>query len=433
MESIMKWVYINQIGECVGGEATVKGWVSHLRSSGKVKFAVMRDGSGIIQCVFTRSDSGDAVDRYEELTQETSCAVRGTVREDKRAPGGYELLVSGLEIIHRAEPFPITPKEHGIAFLMENRHLWLRSSKQHSIIRIRAEVMRACRDYLDGRGFIEVDSPILTPASVEGTTTLFETDYFGSKAYLSQSGQLYNEATCMAFGRVYCFGPTFRAEKSKTRRHLTEFWMLEPEIAFGDLEAVFDLAEGLIAYVTGRVLERRRDDLANLERDTSHLEKITSPFPRITYDRALEILRGKGREMEWGADLGGDEETELSMTFDKPVFVHRYPAKVKAFYMQPDPDNPDVALCTDLIAPEGYGEIIGGSERIYDLPLLEQRLKEFGLPREAFEWYLDLRRYGSVQHSGFGLGIERTVAWMCGIKHVREAIPFPRLMYRVYP
>jgi asparaginyl-tRNA synthetase len=432
MESIMKWVYIQEINGCVGGEATVKGWIAHLRSSGKIKFAVLRDGTGIIQCVFTRSDSGEAVDKYEELTQETSCVVRGTVREDKRAPGGYELLVSGLEIIQKAEPFPITPKEHGTAFLMENRHLWLRSSKQHSIIRIRAEVMRACRDYLDGRGFIEVDSPILTPASVEGTTTLFETDYFGSKAYLSQSGQLYNEATCMAFGRVYCFGPTFRAEKSKTRRHLTEFWMLEPEIAFGDLEAVFDLAE-LITYVVGRVLDKKRDDLANLERDISKLEKVTGPFPRITYDRALEILAGKGHRIEWGADLGADEETDLSMEYEKPVFVHRYPARAKAFYMQPDPSNPDVALCTDLIAPEGYGEIVGGSERICDLALLVSRLKEFGLPREAFEWYLDLRKYGSVQHSGFGLGIERTIAWICGIKHVRETIPFPRLMYRVYP
>jgi asparaginyl-tRNA synthetase len=293
--------------------------------------------------------------------------------------------------------------------------------------------MRACRDYLDGLGFLEIDAPILTPSAAEGTTTLFETEYFGSKAYLSQSGQLYNEATCAAFGRVYCFGPTFRAEKSKTRRHLTEFWMLEPEIAFGSLDDVFTLSEGLVAFVVERVLARRRDDLANLERDVSRLEKTTVPFQRITYGEALKVLQEKGFQVTWGADLGGDEETALSLAFDKPVFVHRYPARAKAFYMQPDPSNGDLALCTDLIAPEGYGEIVGGSERIYDLALLEKRITEFGLPREAFEWYLDLRRYGSVPHSGFGLGLERTVAWICGIKHIRETIPFPRLMYRVYP
>lgn len=429
----MDWVYLSEIGGHVGKAVVVKGWVSHLRSSGKVKFVLVRDGTGIVQCVLSGTDAGTALEKFDALTQESSLAVTGTVREDKRAPGGYELLVSDLEIVHRAAPFPISPKEHGVDFLLENRHLWLRSSKQHSIIRIRAEVMKAFRDYLDGLGFLEVDAPILTPSAAEGTTTLFETEYFHSKAYLSQSGQLYNEATCAAFGRVYCFGPTFRAEKSKTRRHLTEFWMLEPEIAFGGLEDVFTVSEGLVAFAVKRVLEKRRDDLANLERDLSALERVKVPFERITYDGAIEILKGKGLPVERGADLGGDEETELSLSFDKPVFIHRYPAKAKAFYMQPDPESPELALCADLIAPEGYGEIVGGSERIYDLALLEERIREFGLPMEAFQWYLDLRRYGSVPHSGFGIGIERTVAWICGIKHIREAIPFPRMIYRVYP
>ena len=429
----MTSVYVADIGKYTGKEVVIKGWVSQMRSSGKIRFIVVRDGTGILQCVLSQADSESAFDTYDRLTQETSCIVWGTVREDKRAPGGYEMVASGLEVVQVALPYPITPKDHGIAFKMENRHLWLRSSKQHALMRIRAEVMRACRDYLDGQGFIEVDAPILTPSASEGTTTLFETAYFDSKAYLSQSGQLYNEATCMAFGRVYCLGPTFRAEKAKTRRHLTEFWMLEPEVAWGNLETVFHLAEGLVARVVERVLEGRRADLEVLERDPSLLEKVKAPFPRVTYGKALEILTGKGYKMEWGDDLGGDEETALSLSFDSPVFIHRYPAKSKAFYMQPDPENCDLALCTDLIAPEGYGEIIGGSERIWDLALLEARLKECGLPREAFEWYLDLRRYGSVPHSGFGLGIERLVAWICGIRHVREAIPFPRLMYRVYP
>jgi asparaginyl-tRNA synthetase len=429
----MEWVYVADVGRHAGTSVVIKGWVAHLRPSGKVKFAVVRDGTGVIQCVFTRGDSGDAFDRYDQLTQETSCVVTGMVREDKRAPGGYELIAGALEIIQGSPDFPITPKEHGVAFLMENRHLWLRSSRQHAVLRIRAEVMRACRDYLDDRGFLEVDAPILTPSAAEETSTLFETSYFEGKAYLSQSGQLYNEATCAAFGRVYCFGPTFRAEKSKTRRHLTEFWMLEPEVAFGDLETVFDLAEGLIVYVVGRVLERRAGDLATLERDRALLERVKPPFPRITYAQALETLAGKGYQLPWGADLGGDEETAVSMSFDRPVFIHRYPVKAKAFYMEPDPENRDLAMCTDMIAPEGYGEIVGGSERISNLELLEERLREYGLPREAFEWYLDLRKYGSVPHSGFGLGIERLVAWISGIKHVREAIPFPRTMYRVYP
>ena len=425
--------YVEKIGCHVGERVTIKGWVSHLRSSGKIKFVVVRDGTGVVQCVLGPETAPQSLEAFDQLTQETSLVVAGTVREDKRAPGGYELLAENLEIVQRALPFPITPKEHGVAFLMEHRHLWLRSSKQHSIIRVRAEVMKACRDYLDGRGFLEIDAPILTPSAAEGTTTLFETEYFGSKAYLSQSGQLYNEATCAAFGKVYCFGPTFRAEKSKTRRHLTEFWMLEPEIAFGTLEDVYDVAEGLVIYVVERILEKRKDDLLNLERDLGPLEKVVAPFGRTSYAEARAVLEKKGFHVTDGADLGGDEETELSLSLDKPVFIHSYPAKAKAFYMQPDPANPELALCADLIAPEGYGEIVGGSERIYDLALLERRLVEFGLPREAFEWYLDLRRYGSVPHSGFGLGLERTVAWICGIKHIREAIPFPRLMYRVYP
>jgi len=429
----MKWVYVEDIGEYVDQEVCVRGWVYHLRSIGRIRFVVVRDGTGIVQCVVTEDDSPEAFESFDSLTQETSCQVTGLVREDKRAPGGYELVVRSIEIIQRSQGYPITPKEHGIAFLMDHRHLWLRSSRQTSILRIRAEVMRACRDYLDDRGFLEVDAPILTPASVEGTTTLFETEYFGDRAYLSQSGQLYNEAACMALGKVYCFGPTFRAEKAKTRRHLTEFWMLEPEIAFASLEDIFEIVEGLICYVIERALSRRGRDLENLGRDVSKLKAIKPPFPKITYDEAIEILARQGQEFQWGDDLGGDEETIISEAFEKPVFIHRYPTRAKAFYMQPDPENENLAMCTDLLAPEGYGEIVGGSERIYELELLERRLKEFDLPREPFEWYLDLRRYGSVPHAGFGLGIERTVAWICGIKHVREAIPFPRLIYRLYP
>ena len=427
------WVYIEDLGTHVGEQVEVKGWVQHLRSSGKIRFLILRDGTGIVQCVVAEHDSQESFDMFEQLTQETSCTVRGQVREDKRAPGGYEIITGDVTIVSGAEQYPISPKEHGVAFLMEHRHLWLRSSRQNSILRVRAEVMRACRDYLDERGFVEIDAPILTPAASEGTTTLFETDYFGSKAYLSQSGQLYNEAACMAFGRVYCFGPTFRAEKSKTRRHLTEFWMLEPEIAFADLGRIIEIGEDMTCYLVNRVLSRQQKELGNLGRDRSKLERVCPPFPRITYDEALSILKEKGHELKWGEDLGADEETTLSLHFDKPVFVHRYPAQAKGFYMEPDPEDPRFALCTDMLAPEGYGEIIGGSERIHDMALLERRLKEYGLPREAFEWYLDLRRYGSVPHSGFGLGIERTVAWLCGIRHIRETIPFPRLMHRVYP
>jgi len=429
----MEWVYIDSLGAHVGKRVTVKGWAYNMRSSGKIKFLVVRDGTGLVQCVINKADSEEASEVFDQLTQESSCIVTGSVGEDSRAPGGFEILADGLELVHAAEPYPITPKEHGPAFLMDNRHLWLRSSKQNAILRIRAEVIKAARDYLDGQGFTQVDAPIITPSAAEGTTTLFETDYFGEKAYLSQTGQLYNEASCMAMGRVYCYGPTFRAEKAKTRRHLTEFWMLEPEIAYGTLDTVFELSEGLTTYVVARVLEKRRRELDTLGRDIALLENIVSPFPRITYDEALKLLAEKGHHLSWGKDLGAMEETVLSEAFDRPVFIHRYPAGVKAFYMQPDPENEKVVMCTDMLAPEGVGEIIGGSERIWDLELLEKRIEEHGLPREAFEWYLDLRKYGSVPHAGFGLGIERTVAWICGVRHIREAIPFPRMLYRVYP
>ncbi len=429
----MEWVYIDELGKHVGDEVTVKGWVYNTRSGGRIKFLAVRDGTGIVQCVIAGKNSGEASEAFGRLTQESSCIVTGTVGEDSRAPGGYEIQVTGLELVHAAEPYPITPKEHGVAFLMDHRHLWLRSSKQNAILRIRAEVIKAARDYLDSQGFMQVDAPIITPSASEGTTTLFETDYFGEKAYLSQSGQLYNEASCMAMGRVYCYGPTFRAEKAKTRRHLTEFWMLEPEIAYGTLDTVFELSEGLTTYVVDRVLDKRRRELDILEREVPLLENVVSPFPRITYDEALKILAEKGHNLEWGDDLGAGEETVLSEAFERPVFIHRYPAGAKSFYMQPDPENEKVVMCTDMLAPEGIGEIIGGSERIWNLELLERRIRDAGLPREAFEWYLDLRRFGSVPHAGFGLGIERTVAWICGIKHIREAIPFPRMLYRVYP
>jgi asparaginyl-tRNA synthetase len=429
----VSWVYIEDVGRHVGEDITIKGWVYNLRSSGKIKFLLVRDGTGVIQCVVARQDSEQAFEEFDRLTQESSVIVEGVAREEKRAPGGYELSVSRIEPVSVAESYPITPKEHGVDFLLNNRHLWLRSSRQHAVLRVRAEVMKACRDYLDGEGFIEVDSPIFTPSASEGTTTLFETGYFDGKAYLSQSGQLYNEAAAMAFGRVYCFGPTFRAEKSKTRRHLTEFWMLEPEMAFADLETVFRLSEGLVTSVVGRVLENRVRELEVLERDLAPLERVQPPFGRMSYDEALEALRARGFEVEWGRDLGAEEETVLSESLDKPAFIYDYPAEAKSFYMEPTPGNEKMVRCTDLIAPEGVGEIIGGSERISDLALLEKRIEAHGLPRDAFEWYLDLRKYGSVPHAGFGLGVERTVAWICGIKHIREAIPFPRMMYRVYP
>ena len=425
---------IEEIGGHVGEEVEVRGWMYNLRSSGAIHFLLLRDGTGILQAVMVRADLPPEVfDAARALTQESSVVAGGVVREDRRAPGGYELALRRLAVIQTAQPYPITPKEHGIEFLMDHRHLWLRSSRPQAIMRVRAEVERAICDYLDDRGYVRVDTPILTPSACEGTSTLFETPYFERQAYLAQSGQLYNEANAAALGRVYCFGPTFRAEKSKTRRHLTEFWMIEPEAAFLDLDGCMALAEGMVVFAVERVLERRRKELDILERDTTVLERVRPPFPRLSYDEAVSRLRDHGHTMAWGEDFGGDEETILSNLFDRPVFVHRYPTQCKAFYMQPDPLRPEVALGADLLASEGYGEIIGGGERIHDPDLLERRLREASLPADEYAWYLDLRRYGSVPHSGFGIGIERTVAWICGVEHVRETIAFPRLLNRLYP
>ncbi|MHB1007265.1 MAG: asparagine--tRNA ligase [Chloroflexota bacterium] len=430
----MPKIYIEDIAKYDGQEVTLHGWLYNKRSSGKIQFLLVRDGTGLIQCVLSRADvSPEAWAAGESLTQESSLAITGNVRADKRAPGGYELSATDLKVVQVAEEYPITPKEHGVDFLMQHRHLWLRSRRQHAALRVRAEIIRALQAFYDSNGFVRVDTPILTPAACEGTTTLFETDYFGEPAFLSQSGQLYNEATIMAFGKVYTFGPTFRAEKSKTRRHLMEFWMIEPEIAFADLTECMEWEEASVAYVVQQVLENRRPELEVLERDITKLEQIVPPFPRISYDEALVMLKEAGEEVPWGEDFGGGHETIISSHFDKPVFIHHYPTKCKAFYMQPDPERPEVTLSVDLIAPEGYGEIIGGGQRIHDLALMEQRLVENNLPRESYEWYLDLRRYGSVPHSGYGQGIERTVAWLCGLEHVRETIPFPRLLYRMYP
>jgi asparaginyl-tRNA synthetase len=427
-------MFIEELARYVGKDVTIYGWVYNKRSSGKIRFLIVRDGTGFLQSVFSEKEvSAEVFALADRITQESSLAVTGTVREDKRAPGGYELIAKDLKLIQEAKDYPITPKEHGVEFLMNYRHLWLRSRRQHAILRIRSEIIKACRDFLDDRGFILVDAPIFTPAACEGTTTLFDVDYFGDKAYLTQSGQLYNEPAAAAFGKVYCFGPTFRAEKSKTRRHLTEFWMLEPEVAFLDLDGDMTLAEDLICYVIDRVLNERTEELNALEREIAKLERVTKPFPRITYDEAITILNKKGKKIEWGDDFGGDEETVLSESFEKPVFVHRFPAQCKAFYMKRDPKDDRLSLGVDLIAPEGYGEIIGGGQREDDLVALEKRIAENKLPKSAFEWYLDLRRYGSFPHSGFGLGLERTVAWICHVPHLRETIPFPRLLEKVYP
>jgi asparaginyl-tRNA synthetase len=419
----------------VGATVEVRGWLQNTRSSGGIHFLQVRDGSGVMQAVMTRADaSSQAFASADGLTQESAVILRGVVRADARAPGGYELVVRDLQVVHLAEAYPITPKEHGVEFLMDHRHLWLRSRRQHALMRIRAEVIKAATEFLDRAGYLRVDTPILTPAAVEGTTTLFETPYFDlGTAYLTQSGQLYNEAAAMAYGRVYCFGPTFRAEKSKTRRHLTEFWMLEPEAAYMGIDEYMEVAEQLVCAIAAQVAQRRRAELGVLERDIARLEAVRPPFPRLSYDEALARLAAAGKPLPWGEDFGGDEETVISSAFDRPLFVHRYPAKCKAFYMQPDPSRPEVVLSADLLASEGYGEIIGGGQRIHDLRLLEQRLHEHHLPPNVYRWYLDLRRYGSVPHSGFGLGIERTVAWLAGIEHVREAIPFPRLLNRLYP
>jgi asparaginyl-tRNA synthetase len=430
----VKWVYIEDIAGHVGARVEVRGWVYNKRSSGKVRFLLVRDGTGIVQGTIFSAEKDDLLFRqFDALTQESSVIVHGQVREAQRAPGGFELSIEDLETVQIAQDYPITPKEHSTPFLMEHRHLWLRSAKQHAILQVRAEVVKAIRDFFDGRGFRLMDTPVLTPSACEGTTTLFETQYFDQKAYLSQSGQLYNEATAMAFGKVYCFGPTFRAERSKTRRHLIEFWMVEPEVAYALLDDIIELAQDLVVFVLERTLERRRRDLETLERDTAPLERVKRPFPRVTYEEALRLLQGKGSTIAWGTDFGAPEEGLMSQIFDIPVCVTHFPASIKAFYMQPDSQRPDLALGVDVLASEGYGEIIGGGQRIHDLALLEQRLKEQNLPREAYEWYLDLRKYGSVPHSGFGLGVERTVAWICGTKHIRETIPFPRLLYRIYP
>jgi asparaginyl-tRNA synthetase len=431
----MKRVYIADLGQHVGETTELRGWLSHKRSSGKVRFLVMRDGTGILQGVMVKGGVSDEIfDRFDALTHESSFSMAGKVKKDDRAPGGFELEVNDVKVIAIAEEYPITPKEHGIEFLADRRHLWLRSTRQHAIMRVRHRIIKAIRDFFDGRGFTLVDSPILTPAACEGTSTLFETDYFDlGKAYLTQSGQLYAEAGAMALGKVYCFGPTFRAEKSKTRRHLTEFWMVEPEVAFNDLNDDMELAEDFLEYIVQNVLRDCEKELKILERNTTLLQNVKAPLPRISYDEAVEILRKKGISFEWGNDLGGTDETVISEQFDRPVMVHRYPAQVKAFYMKRDPQNMNLALAVDVLAPEGYGEIIGGSQREDDLQLLLDRIKEHNLPQEAFEWYLDLRRYGSVPHAGFGLGVERTVSWICGLEHIRETIPFPRMIYRNTP
>jgi asparaginyl-tRNA synthetase len=430
----MKWVYIEDIADYKDQQVELRGWVYNKRSSGKVRFLLIRDGTGILQTtIFSEEKEHPLFQKFDTLTQESSIIIRGKVREDKRAPGGFELNIEEIEVIQVANDYPITPKEHSTPFLMEHRHLWLRSQKQHAVLQVRAEVVKAIRDFFDGRGFRLMDTPILTPSACEGTTTLFETEYFDQKAYLSQSGQLYNEATAMAFGKVYCFGPTFRAERSKTRKHLIEFWMVEPEVAFATLEDTVELGQDLIVDIVERILEKRKRELEVLERDTKPLEQVKKPFPRLTYDEACKKLKEKGSKMEWGDDFGSPEETLMSEIYGIPVCITHFPAKVKAFYMQPDEKRPDLVLGVDILASEGYGELIGGGQRIHDLGLLEKKIKEFNLPREAYQWYLDLRRYGSVPHAGFGLGIERTVAWICKIKHIRETIPFPRLLYRIYP
>jgi asparaginyl-tRNA synthetase len=432
----MARIYINELAQHVGEEVQLHGWVYNKRSSGKVKFLLLRDGSGIVQAVIVKGQvSDEVINVFESLTQESSLSIRGKVRKEDRAPGGYELDLTDIPKIYQiAHEYPITPKEHGIEFLADRRHLWLRSARQHAIMRVRHRIIKAIRDFFDGRGFTLVDSPILTPAACEGTSTLFDTDYFDlGKAYLTQSGQLYAEASAMAMGKVYCFGPTFRAEKSKTRHHLTEFWMVEPEVAFNDLNDDMDLAEDFLEYIVQSVLKDCLPELKVLERDITKLQNVKKPLPRITYDEAVKILLDKGLPFEWGNDLGGTDETVVSEQFDRPVMVHRYPSEVKAFYMKRDPENPKVALAVDVLAPEGYGEIIGGSQREDDLDVLLARIKEHKLPQEAFEWYVDLRRFGSVPHSGFGLGVERTVGWICGLEHVRETIPFPRMIYRNTP
>ncbi len=429
-----KKVYVKDLHLHENKEVTIRGWLYNKRSSGKLWFLLVRDGTGIVQCVVSKADVTEETFQWcEKVSQESSLSLIGKVIRDTRAPGGYEIQVKSIVVHQLVENYPITPKPHGPVFLMDHRHLWIRSLKQNAILKIRHEIIRAIRDFFDSRGFVLVDAPIFTPAACEGTTTLFETNYFGEKAYLTQSGQLYMEAAAMALGKVYCFGPTFRAEKSKTRRHLTEFWMVEPEIAYAELDDIMELAEELITYIVQRVLENKKEELQQLERDITPLEKVSPPFPRLHYDQAVELLKKKGLPFEYGNDFGGTDETTISNAFEKPVMVHRYPAQVKAFYMKRDPEDTSKALCVDVLAPEGKGEIIGGGQREDDYDTLVQRIQEHHLPLSAFEWYLDLRRYGTVPHAGFGLGIERTGGWICGIAHVRETIPFPRMLYRLTP
>jgi asparaginyl-tRNA synthetase len=436
--SAPKRITISDAAKHVDQTVEIPGWLYNIRKSGKIVFPILRDGTGLMQCVAVKSALPEEVfESLKHLTQESSLIIRGKIRAEARAPGGYEMDVESADILQKvseADPYPITPKDHGVEFLMDHRHLWLRSQRQHAIIRVRHEIITAVRNYFDSHGFTLVDTPIFTPAACEGTTTLFEVNYFDDeKAYLSQSGQLYSEATAMAFGKVYCFGPTFRAEKSKTRRHLTEFWMVEPEMAFADLEEVKRVAEEMVVYIVGRVLENRREELKVLERDITKLEAIKAPFVRLSYDDAVKNLQEHGSEIQWGSDLGGGDETILTQQFHRPIMVDRFPMAIKAFYMQPDPDRPEVAMGVDVLAPEGYGEIIGGGQRIHDPELLLRRIDEHNLPREAFNWYIDLRKYGTVPHGGFGMGIERCVAWICGLEHVRETIAFPRMLYRLRP
>lgn len=421
-------------GAHAGSAVTIGCWLARKRSSGKIQFLQLRDGTGFIQGVLAKDEAApDVWEAAGKLTQESSLYVTGIVRQEPRSPSGFEIAVTGIEIIQIAKDYPITPKEHGVDFLMDHRHLWLRSPRQRAILRIRAEIIAAVQRFFDERGFTQVDPPILTPSAAEGTTNLFHTKYFDEDAYLTQSGQLYMEAAAMALGKVYSFGPTFRAEKSKTRRHLIEFWMIEPEMAFVEHEESLRVQEEFVSYVVAQVLERCRQELATLGRDVGALERVKPPFPRISYDEAIGLLKEAGMELPWGEDFGAPHETAIAERFDRPVFITRYPTAIKAFYMKPDPERPEVVLCADLIAPEGYGEIIGGSQRIDDPELMEARFAEHDLPKEAYEWYLDLRKYGTVPHSGFGLGLERTVAWICGLDHVRETIPFPRMLYRLYP
>jgi asparaginyl-tRNA synthetase len=433
----MTTIAIEQAGKYVGQEVTIKGWLYNLRESGKLMFPIFRDGTGLLQGVCALKESPEAFAALKGLTQESSVIVTGKIRAEQRAPGGFEMGVSQVQVLQKvseATPFPIQLKEHGVDFLLDHRHLWIRTPRSAAILRIRAEAVRAARNYMDEQGYTLTDAPIFTPAACEGTSSLFEVNYIDdTKAYLTQSGQLYIEATAMALGKVYTFGPTFRAEKSKTRRHLTEFWMLEPEAAYAELGDMMDLGEGLVSAVVQSVVKNRSRELETLKRDVAKLENVKAPFPRISYEEAVAVLNKRGNPAKFGDDFGGDEETIISKEFDRPVIIHRYPSAIKAFYMQPDAERPELALAFDMIAPEGYGEIIGGSQRVHDYDLLLQRLREHNLPQEAFQWYLDLRRYGSVPHAGFGLGLERTVAWICGTEHIREVIPFPRMIYRVYP